>query len=204
MDRFRSRIVESDADLIGLIRYVHTNPLEAGIVPSLDALASYPWTGHGALVGARPAHPFEAVGAALSLFDEDAGRARAELLAWMARDGDGSGHVPACNGPVGVASRGSDAGEAGLAGLLGAACEHYALAPEQLASGAKQPRIARARATVAYVAVVEMGAAGGVVAQALGVSRAAISGALERGRRAAAEDGFHFEVEPGPDPRGKS
>ena len=40
MDRFRSRIVNDDADLVGLIRYVHANPLEARLVPSLDALAS--------------------------------------------------------------------------------------------------------------------------------------------------------------------
>lgn len=86
MDRFRSRIVESDADLIGLIRYVHANPLEAGLVPSLEALAAYPWSGHGALVGARDPLPFEAVSAALSLFDADPERARTELLAWMARD----------------------------------------------------------------------------------------------------------------------
>jgi REP-associated tyrosine transposase len=85
MDRFRSRIVTNDADLIGLVRYVHRNPIEAGLVPSLDALGGYPWSAHAALVGRRDALPFEAVGEALSLFDDDVGAARAELLAWMAR-----------------------------------------------------------------------------------------------------------------------
>jgi len=34
-----------------LIRYIHLNPLRAGLVKSLDELAGYPWCGHGALLG---------------------------------------------------------------------------------------------------------------------------------------------------------
>jgi hypothetical protein len=63
-----------------------------------------------------------------------------------------------------------------------------------LASAAKIPRVARARAAVAYVAVVELGAQGAAVARALGVTRAAISKALDRGRRACAEDTFRFDA----------
>jgi hypothetical protein len=77
--------------------------------------------------------------------------------------------------------------------LVRAAGEHYALAPGALASGARHRAVARARAVVAYVAVVEMGVAGGVVARALGVTRSAISAALERGGRAHVEDCFRFE-----------
>jgi REP element-mobilizing transposase RayT len=166
MDRFRSRVVENEADLMGLIRYVHLNPQEAGLVSSLDALASYPWSGHAALIGARPAHPFEAVAAALSLFDPDAERARFAVLRWMARaEGDGghaSRHVqphprtPASN-PV----------PDDLSDLVRAASEHYVLASGSLASGARNRRVARARAAAAYVAVVEMGVGGGAVARAL-------------------------------------
>jgi REP element-mobilizing transposase RayT len=191
MDRFRSRIVESDADLIGLIRYVHANPLEAGLVASLDALGSYPWSGHGALVGARDPFPFEAVAAALSLFDDDPDRARAELLAWMARDAAAPAAearerpLPSVTAP---AARFEPRG--GLAGLLRAVTEHYRLAPGQLGSGRKIPRVVRARSVAAYFAVLELGEPARAVARALGVSQAAISAALERGRRAALEDGF--------------
>ena len=148
MDRFRSRIVETDADLIGLIRYVHANPIEAGLVPSLEALAAYPWSGHAALVGARPAMPFEAVGPALRLFDEDESRARAELLAWMARDDEPptapEQQEPATATPAEAAVR--PRGRRGdLAGLLRSACQHYGLEAHELGSGRKNPRIARAR-----------------------------------------------------------
>jgi hypothetical protein len=84
-----------------------------------------------------------------------------------------------------------------LAPLLYAACQHYGLEAHELGSGRKSPRIARARAVVAYVAVVELGQLGRVVARELGVSRASISAALDRGHRAAAEDGFRFGSERG-------
>jgi REP element-mobilizing transposase RayT len=189
MDRFRSRIVESDSDLIGLIRYVHGNPIGAGLVTSLDALASYPWCGHGALMGVRPALAFEAVGPALSLFDADPRQAREELAEWMASLGDGA--VPAPAGAEGAAPR-ADAPRSALRELLRAACVHYGIAPHELGSGSKQRRIARARSAVAFIAVVELGETGVAVARALGVSRAAISAALDRGRRVAIEDGLCF------------
>ena len=194
MDRFRSRIVASDADLIGLIRYVHRNPIEAGLVGSLDALEDYPWSGHGALIGARKALPFEAVERTLSLFDEDPGRARAELKAWMARAQE-AGPSDAVHSelppPAPPVARFQPRGD--FAALLRAACARYGLALDELGSGLKKPRIARARSVVAYVAVVELGERGRAVAQALGVSRAAVSAALDRGRQAAVEDGFWLD-----------
>jgi len=191
MDRFKSRIAESEADLMTLIRYVHRNPLEAGIVGSLEALAAYPWSGHAALVGARPPHRFEAVEAALSLFGPDVQSARSRLTTWMTRAEDAGG-APHLVRPSPDPTAGAPAND--LPDLMRAASEHYELAPGALASGAKIPRVARARAAVAYVAVVELGARGAAVARTLGVTRAAISKALERGRRACAEDAFRFDA----------
>jgi REP element-mobilizing transposase RayT len=194
MDRFRSRIVEGDADLIGRIRYVHRNPLEAGLVASLDELADYAWCGHGALVGARAPFPFEAVAGTLSLFDDDPGRARAELLSWMAREdppGARSTAAPEPLPPARPEPRCAPRGD--LAELLRAACAHYSFALDELRSGLKKPRVVRARSVVAYVAVVGHGERGRAVAEALGVSPSAVSASLDRGRRAAIEDGFWME-----------
>jgi putative transposase len=190
MDRFRSRIVENDTDLVGLIRYVHRNPLDAGIVTSLDALAAYPWSGHAALVGARPPHPFEAAADALSLFHPDASRARGALLSWMAESPEdcAAPHEGLPAHPLLARPPASAVGR--LADLLRETADHFDLAPHDLASGAKQARIARARAAAAYVAVVEMNVPGSDVARALGVTRGAISAALDRGRRVCEEDGF--------------
>jgi REP element-mobilizing transposase RayT len=197
-NRFRSRVVTGDSDLAGLIRYVHLNPLEGGLSASLDELARFPWSGHGALVGARPALGFEAVDEVLALFHPERLLGRARLLAWMAREEpprtasvDARVTVePSEAAPTTVATACEQQGRIGLDALLRAACARYGLRMQELRSGSKQRRIARARAAVAWVAVVELGVAGREIAGALGVSSGAVSAALDRGRRAAAEDGL--------------
>jgi REP element-mobilizing transposase RayT len=194
--RFRSRLVEDDADLVGLVRYVNGNPLEGGLVSSLAALANYPWSGHGALLGARSPLPFEAVGDTLALFDSDPERARQRLLAWMALRSSGEPtRLPLAAAPAGP--RQPTAWPAfgacdgiGLEGLLTALCGHYRVTQEQLRSRRRQPQILRARAVFAYWGVVQLGLMGRALAPILGVGPSAVSTALERGRCFALEDGF--------------
>ncbi len=52
-NRYKARRIEDDAHLRNAIRYVHVNPLEAGIVGSLAALEKFEWTGHAILVSGR-------------------------------------------------------------------------------------------------------------------------------------------------------
>ncbi|MBD3316594.1 MAG: transposase, partial [Chitinivibrionales bacterium] len=52
-DRYRSIVSQDQGYLEELIRYVHLNPLRAGIVSDLQELAAYEWCGHGALIGVR-------------------------------------------------------------------------------------------------------------------------------------------------------
>jgi len=203
--RFRSRLVESDADLMGLVRYVNGNPLEGGLVSSLDALARFPWSGHGSLVGARSPLPFESVADTLALFDPESARARRRLLEWMA--GDDPGAPPrltaACDpaqrpAPIPIPADACDG--MGLEGLAAAVCVHYRLTLEQLRSRRRQPDIVRARAVLAYWGVVQLGLMGRSLAPVLGVGPTAVSAALDRGRRFALEDGFADTVSRGRGP----
>ena len=50
-NRFKSRIVCDEADLVGLVVYVLRNPLEAQLVSSPRELEAYRWCGLGALMG---------------------------------------------------------------------------------------------------------------------------------------------------------
>jgi putative transposase len=50
-NRYKSIVCEEDAYFKELVRYIHLNPIRAGIVETLDGLSSYPWTGHAVLVG---------------------------------------------------------------------------------------------------------------------------------------------------------
>ncbi len=49
--RFKSILVEDGPYFQKLLRYIHLNPLKAGLVESMEALSRYRWCGHGALVG---------------------------------------------------------------------------------------------------------------------------------------------------------
>jgi len=82
-NRYKAILCEKEPYFLELIRYVHLNPLRAGLVKDLEELGSYPWSGHAALVGARPAS-FEAVGEVLENFGPQPHGARRELLAFMA------------------------------------------------------------------------------------------------------------------------
>ena len=50
-DRYKS-IVTQDQDYVEqLVRYVHLNPLRAGVCASIKALDTYPWCGHATILG---------------------------------------------------------------------------------------------------------------------------------------------------------
>ena len=50
-NRFQSILCEEDSYFLELVRYIHLNPLRAGLIESLTELDKYPWTGHSALMG---------------------------------------------------------------------------------------------------------------------------------------------------------
>jgi Transposase and inactivated derivatives len=50
-NRYKSILCEEEPYLLELIRYIHLNPLRVGLVPDLDSLERYPWSGHAVLLG---------------------------------------------------------------------------------------------------------------------------------------------------------
>jgi hypothetical protein len=50
-NRYRSIVCEDDPYLLELTRYIHLNPIRAGMVSSLEKLGHYPWTGHAGITG---------------------------------------------------------------------------------------------------------------------------------------------------------
>ena len=206
-NRFRSRIVASEADLLAVIAYICRNPLEAGMVRSIPELSRWPWSGLSALTGARRARPFEAVGATLVMFGDSPEMARRNLLqlvalsstevtAVRARDR----HATPSRAPrpsdrileqiLGVSDRAARLGEpthARLRDLIESVCSQLGIEPSDLERHRRTQSISRARAVIAYLAVVECRIPGRQVAKALGVSPSAISHCLERGRIALTE-----------------
>ncbi|BBO72168.1 transposase [Desulfosarcina alkanivorans] len=54
-NRYKSILCQEDAYLLELTRYIHLNPLRAGIVKDIDALNVYPFTGHSVIMGIQDA-----------------------------------------------------------------------------------------------------------------------------------------------------
>ena len=50
-NRYKSIICQEDVYLKELVRYIHLNPLRAGVVPDLLQLDKYPYSGHSAMMG---------------------------------------------------------------------------------------------------------------------------------------------------------
>lgn len=82
-NRFGSKVVQEDPYLLELVRYIHLNPVRAGIVADLNALDVYPWTGHAALMG-RATVPWQEVDEILGAFGFHLSRARATYRRFLA------------------------------------------------------------------------------------------------------------------------
>ena len=50
-NRYKSILCEEEPYLLELVRYIHLNPLRAGLVRDVEALGSYPYSGHAVLLG---------------------------------------------------------------------------------------------------------------------------------------------------------
>lgn len=50
-NRFKSILCQEDAYLLELVRYIHLNPLRARLVQGVEALDTYPYSGHSGLMG---------------------------------------------------------------------------------------------------------------------------------------------------------
>jgi REP element-mobilizing transposase RayT len=52
-NRYKSILCQEDPYLLELVRYIHLNPLRAGLVPDYKALGRYPYCGHSVILGRR-------------------------------------------------------------------------------------------------------------------------------------------------------
>jgi REP element-mobilizing transposase RayT/uncharacterized protein YjiS (DUF1127 family) len=188
-NRYQSRLLKSDRDLLGLVRYIHCNPLRAGLVPSAETLGGFPWCGHGALTGVRPTRAFEAPKATLRLLAEEPTEARRQLCHWMRQSPDSTDFAPRPLEEAPAEQPWPDFASpetVALKELIQAVCTARGLPPEALGSRRRSRRVLEARSELARRAIRDLGLSSRAVARALGVSDSTVSRALERsdeGRR---------------------
>jgi putative transposase len=82
-NRYKSIVVEEEPYFLELVRYLHLNPLRAGIVPDLRGLDRFPWTGHATLLG-RTRHAWQATAAVLGRFGRTRQHAQRVYRAFVA------------------------------------------------------------------------------------------------------------------------
>ena len=66
-NRYKSILCEDDPYLLELTRYIHLNPLRAGIVKDMNELKKYPWCGHSVIMG-KIKHEWQDMDTILSYF----------------------------------------------------------------------------------------------------------------------------------------
>jgi REP element-mobilizing transposase RayT len=52
-NRYKSLLCDEESYLLELVRYVHLNPLRAGLAATMKDLSTYPWCGHAVVMGNR-------------------------------------------------------------------------------------------------------------------------------------------------------
>ena len=98
--RYKAVLVDGDRYLLELIRYIHLNPVRAGMV---EAPEEYPWSGHRAYLG-KEVLPWLTTDWMLGQFGKSAAKARDRYISFM-RDGLGEEHRPEFHGKGGEDSR---------------------------------------------------------------------------------------------------
>jgi REP element-mobilizing transposase RayT/lambda repressor-like predicted transcriptional regulator len=74
-NRYKSILCQEDPYYLELIRYIHLNPIRAGLIDDLRALDDYPYAGHSAVMG-KMQRDWQDVESVLIRFDHRAGYAR--------------------------------------------------------------------------------------------------------------------------------
>ncbi len=185
--RYHARLVSADQYLLVLLRYIHLNPVQAGLVRSV---ADYRWSSHRAYAGCC-SDAWLTTDFALSLFARERYRAQLAYRRFLAA-GD-PGWVPE-DAPTALETalqpkpaivRKLDVAEGlsqpqSLESLIEEACELFGVDGRQLRSISREKAVVQARAWVGREAVIRGVASLSEVARALGRDRATLRYAMRR------------------------
>jgi hypothetical protein len=210
-NRYKSIVCEEDTYLLDLIRYIHLNPLRAGLVTTMDELDSYQWCCHAVLMGKQELEGQRA-DAVLLLFNRNKRSAREKYRVFVT-DGIRNGQrddllrggqrrflkqmVPGeyevyderilGSGDFverlreEVASLTVPSPLVPLDRIMQHAAAAFGIQADLLSERRRDHVVADARATTCYLAVRRYGHSGVEVAKALNISRSGVSVAVQRG-----------------------
>ena len=82
-NRYKSILCQEDAYFLELVRYIHLNPIRAGLVENLASLDGYPYSGHGVIMG-KQQHAWQDRESVLAYFGKREGFARRAYREYVA------------------------------------------------------------------------------------------------------------------------
>lgn len=159
--RYKALLIDADAYLLELVRYVHLNPVRAGATASPE---EFPWTGHRGYLG-KEFIPWLATDFVLPMLSPSIGQARMAYEAFV-RDGIGEGrrgefHNGTCEGRIlgndsfteEVFIRVDQVGEREytLDEVISAVCAHFQIPDEKLKAPGKIRPMTEGRAVAAVI-----------------------------------------------------
>ncbi len=103
-NRYKSILCEEDAYLLALVRYIHLNPMRAGILKTMEDLDHYSWSGHRTIID-RSKDPWMDAEYILAQFGDNRRKALREYRRFMA-EGAGQGRSRELTGGGLVRSQG--------------------------------------------------------------------------------------------------
>lgn len=78
--RYKAILCDQDSYLLSLVKYIHLNPIRAGVVKTLEV---YPWSSHNLYVGQTRARGVVDTGRVLGMLSGDVRRARRAYREYM-------------------------------------------------------------------------------------------------------------------------
>jgi REP element-mobilizing transposase RayT len=210
-NRYKSIICEEEPYLLELVRYIHLNPLRAGLVDDLAGLDTYPWSGHTVLMGKQRLDVQEQK-EILSRFGKSIQKARSSYRQFIV-DGVSAGRRDELVGGGLKRSRGKGVEEewgsfdervlgsgdfvdslqrheqlhdriippTSLAELVYRVAAYFSLPEEAILRHGKSKPVSEARGILAYLAIREYGFKGIEVGKVLSLTSSGVSIAQRRG-----------------------
>lgn len=193
--RYHAVLVDADVYLMRLVRYIHLNPVRAGLTRDP---AGYPWSGHRAYLGLVQV-PWLTTEFVLRRLSADLAAARRAYSALIAQGGDATDSAQFCRGDEDDSRiLGTDSFKAAATRLRGAVaecgtctlehlvvdvCHELGVDPAQLASRSRSVELSDARCLLAERALARGVANLTSVARRINRSHSSLCEALERRRR---------------------
>jgi len=211
-NRYKSIVCEEDAYLLELVRYIHLNPLRAGLVSDIAALDKYRWSGHAVIMQKRVLKG-QAIKEVLSLFAKKKGEALTRYRMFVA-DGVAMGKREDLGGGRRMLSKawedvGDEPYDQRILGsgafiedlqrrseleerfkygieirrIVEQVCRHFGIDPQELRYNSRASGIVDARSVICYLAVRVAGHSGVEVGKMVNLRRAGVSVAAGRGEK---------------------